>query len=160
MPSTELFGHWTVIPLESQAWSFRFRVEQSALDYILTGRKNTLKQLLLRALFISLLVGSLIGFVEFVLSVRVTSRFEPPISQDEMQKLRELPIAKAEAALEARRVKYTRTQWLADSIGYSYFWKDVARDSWVPILGVFFACICIARLERGIAARNRGRASV
>src|SRR5579863_1243857 len=107
-----------------------------------------MKRLLLRSLVIALLMGSCMGFVDFVASVRVRVRYDPPITEDEGRKLRDLPIAKAEEVLSARGKPFTRMQWLEDSIRHSYFWKAVARQSVIPSLGVFIACVLVGTLQR------------
>ena len=61
--------------------------------------------------------------------------------------MRELPIAKAEAVLAGRRRMLTRKQWIVESVGYSYFWKDVAKSSIVPFFGVFIGCMVIGALQ-------------
>jgi hypothetical protein len=82
------------------------------------------------------------------------AKYEPPISEAEWRQLSELPAAKLGPILEGRQVRLTRIQWLCDSIGYSYFWKSQAKNSLVPTLGVFFACICVGGLERRRARSN------
>ncbi len=107
-----------------------------------------MKKLLFRSLVIALLIGSCTGFVDFVASVHVSARYDPPITEDEGRKLRDLPIAKAEEVLSARKKPFTRMQWLEDSIRYSYFWKAVARHSVIPTVGIFVACVFLVRLEK------------
>jgi hypothetical protein len=113
-----------------------------------------MKALLLRSLLVALLVGLSTGFVSYVESVHGAVRYEPPLSEAEVRELKHLPIAEMEAALQRRRISLTRKQWLVDSIGYSYFWTDVAKSSVVPIVGVFLACVCIGGWERRDARRN------
>jgi len=106
-----------------------------------------MRNLLLRSLAIALVVGSCIGFADFVASVRGATKYDPPIAEEELQKLRQLPVEKYAEALSTRRKFLTRTQWLEDSIGYAFFWKDVAGHCVIPVLGVFMACIWIGRMQ-------------
>jgi hypothetical protein len=80
-------------------------------------------------------------------SVHGAARYEPPITEDEARRLRDLPIDQAEAAVASRRRILTRQQWVLGSIGYSFFWKGVAENSLVPIVGVFVACVFVGRLR-------------
>jgi len=105
------------------------------------------KKLLVKSIVVALLMGSLVGFVDYVASVHGASKYDPPITAEEGRQLRELPIDKAEAAVASRRRILTRHEWVAESIGYSYFWRGVAEDSIVPILGVFIACVFMGRLQ-------------
>ena len=43
--------------------------------------------------------------------------------------------------------KLTRMEWVQDSIGHAYFWEGVAKQSMVPVLGVFIACVFVGRLN-------------
>lgn len=106
-----------------------------------------MKELLGRSAVIALLMGSLIGFVRYVRSVHGATRYDPPITEDEAHRLRELPMDQAEAAVASRRRIITRQQWVLGSIGYSFFWKGVAENSLVPIVGVFVACVFVGRLQ-------------
>ena len=106
-----------------------------------------MKRLLLSSLIAALLVGSSIGFVSHALSFRGGAKYDPPIPEDEWEKMRELPIAKAEEILRARRKPLTRVEWIEDSVGHPYFWKGVARHSVAPIIGVFIACVVVGRLS-------------
>ena len=62
--------------------------------------------------------------------------------------MRDLPIAKAEAGLAARRKTLTRKQWILESVGYSYFWRGVAKSSIVPVFGVFIGCVLIGAFQQ------------
>jgi hypothetical protein len=92
-------------------------------------------------------MGSLVGFIAYVASVHGAAKYDPPITEEEGRRLRELPIAKAEAAIAGRRRMLTRRQWLLESVGYSYFWRGVAENSIVPILGMFAACVVVGGLQ-------------
>jgi hypothetical protein len=105
------------------------------------------KKLLAQSVVVALLLGSLVGFVDYVASVHGASKYDPPITAEEGRQLGELPMDKAVAAMAARRRILTRREWVAESIGYSYFWRGVAKDSIVPILGVFIACVFVGRLQ-------------
>src|SRR5260370_25082450 len=106
-----------------------------------------MRKLLARSLVIAVLIGSLVGFVDYVVSIHGATKYDPPISEEEGRQLRDLPIAKAEAVFAARRRTLTRGQWVLDSIGYSYFWRGVAQDSVVPAFGVFIGCVVLGALQ-------------
>lgn len=106
-----------------------------------------MKKLLVRSLVVALLMGSLAGFADYVASVHGVSKYDPPISEEEGRQLRDLPIAKAEAALAARRRTLTRRQWVMESVGYSYFWRGVAKDSIAPAIGIFVGCLVVGGLQ-------------
>src|SRR5271168_32817 len=107
-----------------------------------------MKELLGRSAVIALLMGSLIGFVGYVGSVHGATRYDPPITEDEAHRLRELPMDQAEAAVASRRRIITRQQWVRGSIVYSFFWKGVAENSVVPVIGVFVACVLVGKLRK------------
>jgi hypothetical protein len=104
-------------------------------------------ELLRRSAVVALLLGSLVGFVSYVRSVHGTTRYDPPITEDEARRLRELPMDQAEAVVASRRRIITRQQWVVGSMGYSFFWKGVAENSLVPIIGVFVACMILGKLQ-------------
>jgi hypothetical protein len=102
----------------------------------------------LGSLVVALLLGLLVGFVHYVASVQGAVRFDPPLSEDELRRLSELPAPKAEELLASRRKTLTRGQWVRESIGHSFFWNGVAKDSIVPALGIFAGCMVIGGLLR------------
>ena len=106
-----------------------------------------MRTLLARSAVVAIFVGLILGFTNYAMSVHGFARFDPPISGDEGRHLRELPIAKAEAILATRQKTYTRGQWLAESIGRSYFWRDVAMNSALPTVAVFIACVSVGGLQ-------------
>jgi len=98
---------------------------------------------------IALLIGVLVGFVDYVAPFHGASKYDPPVTAEEGRQLRDLPIAKAEAVLAARRKTFiTRSQWVLESIGYSYFWSGVAKKSIAPVLGIFVGCLVVGGLQR------------
>jgi hypothetical protein len=107
-----------------------------------------MKKVVQKSLAAALLIGFIVGFVNYVGSVHAAVKYDPPFSEDEYRRIRELPIEKAEAALRAREVKLSRTQWVVQSMGYSWFWWAVTKNSLIPILGVFVACLCVGTLLR------------
>jgi hypothetical protein len=107
-----------------------------------------MKALLLRSLIAAALIGLAISFVSGLTFFHAGFKYEPPFSEAERQQMRNLPMNEVEATLAKRRIKMTRWQWLGDSIHYSYFWKDVARDAVVPGSGVFLGCLWIGWIER------------
>jgi hypothetical protein len=111
-----------------------------------------MRKLVGSSVVLALLIGLLVGFDDYVLSVHGASRYDPPISEEEGRQLRDMPIAKAEAIFAARRRTLTRRQWVLESIGYSYFWRGVAKDSIAPGLGIFVACLIVG----GLQLRDRG----
>jgi hypothetical protein len=113
-----------------------------------------MSKLLGRSVVFALLLGSLVGFVEYVRSVHGAARYDPPITEDEWRRLHGLPMDQAEALLISRRKAITRQQWVLESIGTSFFWKGVAEDSLVPILGVFIACVIVGRLQTARGGRE------
>ena len=118
------------------------------------------RRLLLRILIIAALAGPLIAFVNSILWLRSGVKYQPPITEAESKRLSGLPLADVEALLKAREVRMTRTQVLAESVEYSYFWKNLAENSLVPSLGVFLACVCLGFLEKRSGHRmNSGSTS-
>ena len=107
-----------------------------------------MKTLVLRSLLIALIFGPLTTFAYTVLSVRGPIKYDPPISEAEWRQLTELPAAKMGLALQAREVHLTRSQWLASSVGHSFFWLDLMKNSVVPVLGVFSASVCLGYWQR------------
>ena len=49
---------------------------------------------------------------------------------------------------DQRRIHRSRTQWLADSIAYSHFWKTRAKSSFVPAPGFSSASLVLGFWER------------
>jgi hypothetical protein len=112
-----------------------------------------MRKLVGTSLVVALLIGVLVGFVDYVAPFHGASKYDPPISEEEGRQLRDLPIAQAEAVLAARPKTFiTRRQWVSESIGYSYFWRGVAKKSIAPALGIFISCLAVAGLRR----RDRG----
>lgn len=106
-----------------------------------------MRRLLVRSLVIAVLIGSLVGFADFVASVHGASKYDPPISAEESRQLRDMPIEKAEAVLAARRKILSRREWVVGSLRYSYFWKGVAKDSLFPVIGIFIGCLLVGRWQ-------------
>lgn len=113
-----------------------------------------MKAVLLRSLLVALLIGPLTTFVDVVIRTHPHHRYDPPLSEVEVQQLSSGSVAHFRAELEKRQVPFTRRQWLAESVGQHYFWSSLAKSSLVPTLGVFFACVCIGGLERRQLRRN------
>jgi len=107
-----------------------------------------MRQLLLRATIIALLAGPTIALVNSVLWMRPAVRYEPPLTEAEYNRLSDLSVAKMNAILDAREVRMTRTEALVESISASHFWRNLAKNSLVPSLGVFIACIWLGSFER------------
>lgn len=110
---------------------------------------------LAKALILALLAGPLFTFVNEIIWTHGAVKYDPPISQSEIEQLKRLPMAEMETKLAQRRVSLSRKQWLADSVGYSYFWKGLAESSLIPAIGVFLACLALSFWER----RNSGSRS-
>lgn len=107
-----------------------------------------MKSLLLRSLLAAILIGPLVTFISTVASTRTTVEYVPGVSQDEFKAYDSRTVSDLEAFLKSRQVKLTRSQWLRESIGYSYFWREIAWQSLGPSIGVFLACILVGGLER------------
>src|SRR5690242_4501168 len=107
-----------------------------------------MKTLLLRSLLATLIIGPTIGFISNVASVHRATKYDPPLSQTEIEQLRNQPANELAASLRERRIQLTRWEWLMDSIHYSYFWKQVVSSSIVPSFGIFAACIWVGWMER------------
>jgi hypothetical protein len=112
--------------------------------------------LLLRCLIIAMVAGTSIAFVNSVLWMHAGVRYEPPMTAAEYDRLSGLTVANVEALLRTRQVRVTRMQALADSMSSSFFWKNLAKNSLVPSLGVFLACLGIVALERRYVRREGG----
>ena len=107
-----------------------------------------MKRLLLRSLIIAIILGPLLAFVISAASFRHATKYDPPISEEEMKQMDNMPVKEFKTALRAREVKLTYAQWLAESIGTPYFWNSLGRGSLVPTTGIFLACTCMGILER------------
>jgi hypothetical protein len=105
-----------------------------------------MKKVLAKSLAAAVLMGFLIGFIDYVVSIHGAVRYDPPITEDEYRQFRQLPAAEAQAAFAAREVRLTRARWVMESIDSAWFWWDVAKHSVAPVLGVFVACVCIGVL--------------
>ena len=115
-----------------------------------------MKALLFRSLIAAVLIGLAISFLSGLTLFHSAIKYEPPFSEAERQQMRNLPMNEVEATLAKREIKMTRWQWAEDSIHYSYFWKDIARDALVPSSGVFLGCLWIGWTERRQARRPKG----
>jgi hypothetical protein len=113
-----------------------------------------LKRVFLVSLLLALILGPLTALTDTILWMHGAHKYEPPITEAEWKKLLQLPATTLGPTLAKREVKLTRMQWLRESIGYSYFWKGLAKNSLVPTVGVFLACICIGSLESRRAIAN------
>jgi|HubBroStandDraft_6_1064221.scaffolds.fasta_scaffold484141_1 hypothetical protein len=104
-----------------------------------------LKSLVLRSLLIALIFGPLTAFATTVQWVRGPIRYDPPISEVEWRQLTELPPAKMALALQVREVHLTRSQWLASSVGHSFFWfllwRTASYQFWECFLPPFASAI-------------------
>lgn len=107
-----------------------------------------MKALFLRCLLAAVLIGPTIGFISEVASFRRASKYNPPLTDAEFQKMKNLSMNEVEATLSKRRITMTRWEWLKDSIAYSYFWKGVAYRGTVPGSGVFLACAWVGWMEK------------
>lgn len=107
-----------------------------------------MKSLLVRSLLAAVLIGPLVTFVSTVASMRTTVAYVPGISQDEFKSYDSRPVSELEAFMKSRQVKFTRTQWLHESIGYAYFWRGIAWQSLGPSVGMFLGCVIVGSLER------------
>lgn len=106
-----------------------------------------MQKLALKSLLLALVFGPAIGFFNSLLWTRVTHRYQPPLSGEEMRNWKG-SVAELQAELSKREIPYTRTEFLKDSVGQRFFWVYLAKTSLVPALGVFLACICFSGLDR------------
>ena len=106
-----------------------------------------MKTLILRPLAAGLLMGFSISFVSGVTLFKKATRCDPPISEDEFRPMGNLPMSQVEATLAKRRITLTRWEWLRDSVRYSYFWKQVARDGLVSTVGVVLGCLWVGWMQ-------------
>jgi hypothetical protein len=107
-----------------------------------------MKALLLRSIFATLLLGPAVGFIDVLTSVKGGTKYDPPITQAEIEQMRNKSVKEVELYFSGRRMRQTRWEWLMDSIHYSYFWRQVASSSIAPSFGIFGACIWIGWTER------------
>jgi hypothetical protein len=105
------------------------------------------QKLLLKSLLLALVFGPAIAFSNSLLWTRVTHRYEPPLSGEEMRNWKG-SVSELQAELSKREVPYTRTEFLKDSLGQRFFWIYLAKSSLAPALGVFLSCICFSVLDR------------
>ena len=106
-----------------------------------------MQKLFLKSLLLALVFGPTIAFFNPLLWTRITHRYQPPLSGEEMRNWKG-SVAELQAELSKREVPYTRMEFLKDSMGHGLFWMNLAKSSLVPALGVFLACICFSALER------------
>jgi hypothetical protein len=109
------------------------------------------KKAFLISMLVAILFGPATAFVNYVAWTHVRYRYEPPVSETEMQQWEQGSVAHLKAEIAKRQVSYSRAQWLRDSIGELSFWTFLAKMSLVPTLSVFLACICFG----GIAMHPR-----
>lgn len=112
--------------------------------------EKPVKRHFLTSLLLALVFGPLIAFVDSVARTRVTHRYASLISQAEMEQWERGSVSQFKAELAKREVPYTRTQWLADSVGHTFFWNNLAKSSVIPALGVFLACMCVNLFGRSV----------
>lgn len=111
----------------------------------------TMKGLLLRSLLVALVIGPLVAFVSTVSFTRTTVKYEPALGEAELKSYDNRTVSDLEAFVASREVKFTRYEWLRESIGEADFWKGIAWRSLGPCVGIFLGCIVIGRLERNDA---------
>src|ERR1700761_3887949 len=99
-----------------------------------------MRSLLLRSLLVAVLIGPVVTLVSTVASTQVSVKYEPGISEDEFRSYDNRTVSDLKAFMKSREVKFTRSQWLRESIGYSYFWEEIARRSVGPCIGIFIGC--------------------
>lgn len=120
-----------------------------------------MKSLLVRSLLVAVLVGPAINLVSTFTLFRRATKYDPPVSEAEFRQMGNMTVNEMDAALAKRRIKrrikMTRWDWLRDSVQYSYFWKQVARDAIVPSCGVFLSCIWVGWMERRRVQKAEGR---
>ena len=109
--------------------------------------EGDMKKTFLKSLVLALLLGPAISFFNSLMWTRVTHRYQPPVSGEELRSWKG-SVAELQAELSKREVPYTRTEFLRDSVGHRFFWINLAKSSLVPVLGVFSACICFGLLQR------------
>lgn len=107
-----------------------------------------MRSLLLTSLLVALLVGPVVTLVSTVASVRTKVKYEPGISEAEFKSYDHRPVSELDAFLKSREVKFTRYQWLRESIGTAYFWEGIGLSSLGPSIGIFLGCIAVGKLER------------
>jgi hypothetical protein len=86
--------------------------------------------------------------VSSLASIRTTVKYEPGLSPAEISEYNNRSVSELESFLKSREVKFTRYQWLRESIGEGYFWREIAKKSFVPCIGICFACVIVGALER------------
>jgi hypothetical protein len=118
-----------------------------------------MRTLIFRSLLAAVLIGVPATFASTVLSTRVTVRYEPGISEAEMKAYDDRPVSELTALLKSRSVKFSRSQWLRESVGEMYFWQDISLKSVVPCVGIFLGCLVVGLLERRDATTSIGRSS-
>ena len=105
-----------------------------------------MKKTLLKSLVLALVFGPTISFFNALMWTRVTHRYQPPVSGEELRSWKG-SVAELQAELSKREVPYTRTDFLRDNVGQRFFWIYLAKSSLIPVLGVFFACVCFGFLQ-------------
>lgn len=115
-----------------------------------------MRSLLLRSLIVAVLIGPPLTFVSTVASVRPGVKYEPGISQDEFRSYDNRTVSDLQAFLKSREVKFTRYQWLRESVRYAFFWEGIALSSVRSCIGIFIGCVIMGTLERRRAILLRG----
>ena len=105
--------------------------------------RDSMRTVFLRSLLAAVLIGPAIGLLSELASLRDATKYDPPLSEAEMQQMKGLPLNEVEASLRGRRKAMTRWEWLEDSVPYSYFWKQLAEVSVLPSSGVFLGCVWV-----------------
>jgi hypothetical protein len=105
-----------------------------------------MKTLLLRSLLAALLFAPLVSFANSIIWTRVRFRYDPPLTEAEYHQIENRTGKEIEAELKKREVRYTKSQWLSDSVREPYLWTDLAKASIVPAPAIFLACLLRRRL--------------
>jgi len=82
------------------------------------GESGTMKKLLLRLVLAAVLIGPAVTFVWTVASTRVTVKYEPGVSEEEFKAYKTRSVSELDAFLKSRQVKFSRSQWLRESMGF------------------------------------------
>jgi len=106
------------------------------------------KALVLRSLVAAIVAGLAINIAQTVVLFRRATRYEPGISEAEFHQMENMKVSEMENALAKRRIVVTRWAFLRESVHYSYFWRQAARDAIVPTCGIFFACLWVGYTEQ------------
>lgn len=106
-----------------------------------------MKRILLRALVIGIVLAPLTEPVGSALSMRGGVEYNPLISEKEMRQMDNLPFERVKSLLAARMVRLTPMQAPRQQVVLPFFWKRLAKGSFLLFAAIFGGCVFMGVLE-------------